>query len=64
MRIRSLMGWTLGLLVAFMATSGTGLALGYPVLSPAPVPEDPTIILTVLGGAGLAWQYFRSRLRK
>ena len=63
MSIRSLLGWTLGLVVAFMATAGTGLALGYPVLSPA-VPEDPTMVLVALGGAGVAWQYFRSRARK
>ena len=63
MRMRSILGWTLGLLGALMASSGTGLAVGYPVLS-VPVPEDPTIVLTVLGGAGLAWQYFRTRTHK
>ena len=57
------MGWALGLFVALMASPVTGLALGYPVLRPT-VPEDPTIVLTVLGGAGLAWQYVRARARK
>jgi hypothetical protein len=62
MRIRSILGWTVGLTAALIASSVTGLAFGYPVLHS--VPEDPTVVLTILGGAGLAWQYARSRARR
>jgi hypothetical protein len=63
MRIRSILGCTLCTLVVLMSFAGTGLALANP-LTFVHVPEDPTAVLVALGGAGLAWQYLRSRVRK
>lgn len=64
MKMRSIAGWSLGILVALMASAVTGLAFGHAPLGLSEVPEDPTMILVALGGAGMAWQYFRSRARK
>jgi len=63
MKMRSLAGWALGVLVLTMSSSATALALAKPPLFSV-VPEDPTMVLVALGGAGIAWQYFRSRVRK
>jgi len=30
----------------------------------APIPEDPSLVLGLLGGAGLAWQFYRAKFRK
>lgn len=68
MKIRSIPGWTVGILIVLICSAVKGLAFqAGPALHPtfgAPIPEDPTLVLAILGGAGVAWQYFRSRARK
>jgi hypothetical protein len=64
MKMRLIASLTLGTLAILVACASTGLALTYPTLVPPTIPEDPTVVLAVLGGAGVAWQYFRSRARK
>ncbi len=61
MKMRSIAVWTLGAFVVLMSTAVPVLAFTRPMMS---VPEDPTMVLVALGGAGVAWQYFRSRARK
>jgi hypothetical protein len=63
MKMRLIASLTLGTLAVLVACASTGLAFTYPALEPR-IPEDPTIVLTIMGGAGVAWQYFRSRARK
>ena len=59
MKLRSIAGWSVVLLVVLVSTAGRALAGENPG-----APEDPTMVLVALGGAGMAWQYFRSRVRK
>jgi hypothetical protein len=63
MRIRSIAGWTLAALIVLVSSAVPVWAFTRPMLVPAG-PEDPTMVLVALGGAGVAWQYFRSRVRK
>ena len=60
---RSIAVWSLGTLIALMFSTVPAWALVYPRLAFVG-PEDPTMVLLALGGAGMAWQYFRSRIRK
>jgi hypothetical protein len=53
--------WALGILVVLSFSAVPIWAFTRPMLS---IPEDPTMVLVALGGAGVAWQYFRSRVRK
>lgn len=68
MKLSSIAGRMLAILIVLTSSAVTGLALqaGSALNHSfvAPVPEDPTLALAILGGAGLAWQYFRSRSRK
>jgi hypothetical protein len=64
MKIRAILGWALGILVVLMSSAVTGLAFRNTASFTQSVPEDPTAVLVALGGAGLAWQYLRSRVRK
>jgi hypothetical protein len=60
--MRSVAVWALGILVVLTASAVPLWAFKAPVF--IGLPEDPTMVLVALGGAGLAWQYFRSRARK
>ena len=62
MKILSIGGWTLVILAVLLSSAAPGLA--FRSLHLAPVPEDPTLVLVALGGAAVAWQYFRSRVRR
>jgi hypothetical protein len=64
MKIRSILGWALGALVVLMSSAVPGLAFRNTASITLSAPEDPTAVLIALGGAGLVWQYFRSRARK
>jgi len=61
MKMRSFVVWALGTFIVLMSTAVPLLAFTRPMMS---IPEDPTLVLVALGGAGVAWQYFRSRVRK
>jgi len=64
MNFRSVTALACTMFVVLASSTSMGLAFVRPTLIPSPVPEDPTMILVALGGAGIAWQYFRSRARK
>ena len=63
MKMRSIAVWALGILVVLTASAVPGWAFARPMFM-SETPEDPTMVLVALGGTGIAWQYFRSRLRK
>lgn len=52
------------LALAILAVPALTLAQGNSCNSQHPTPENPTAILAVIGGAGLAWRSLRARFGK
>lgn len=50
--------------LAMMAVPALMLAQGNSCNAQHPTPENPTAILAVIGGAGLAWRSLRARFGK
>lgn len=71
MNLHSITRWTLGMLTVLMLSAVMGLAFqaaappeGAQPAPDTPVPEPATLVLLAIGGGGVAWQSFRSRVRK
>jgi hypothetical protein len=64
--LRSIARWTGCMLVVLVFSGVVGSALGgtTPPTTTNHVPEASTLVLMAMGGAGVAWQYFRARVRK
>jgi len=52
--------WIVGLII--LAAPALALAQGSSCNAQHPTPENPTAVLAVIGGAGLAWRSLRARL--
>jgi hypothetical protein len=50
--------------IAFMLAVEALPAMAHPCNRNHPTPENPTIILGLVGGSIMMWQYVRARLRK
>ena len=66
MNLRSIARWTTRMLVVLVFSGVVGSALGgtTPPTTTNHVPEASTLVLMAMGGAGVAWRYLRSRVRR